>query len=187
MRLTLTTLTTAAALSLAACSNTEEPAQAGMTDSAMQASAPTAAQTPTDARSYVTMAGASDLFEIQSSELALEKSRNARVREFAQMMITHHRMTTEQVTAAARAAGMTPPAPQLNSMQRDMMTKLQSASATDFDRTYIEQQRQAHQMALALHQTYAARGDTPQLQQVARTAVPIIQQHIAKARDLNAA
>jgi len=148
---------------------------------------PAAQQTPTDATGYVAMAGASDLFEIQSSELALEKSQNDGVREFAQMMIEHHRGTTEQVTAAARAAGMTPGEPQLNSMQRDMMTQLQAASGADFDRTYIEQQRQAHQMALGLHRNYAERGDTPQLQETARSAVPIIERHIAALQDMNAA
>jgi len=192
MRLILTTLTTAAALSLAACGNAEEAGQTGTTGdtAAMQASPAAdtaAAQTPTDGQGYVTMAGASDLFEIQSSELALEKSQNAEIREFAQMMIDHHTKTTEQVTAAARAAGMTPSAPQLNSMQRDMMTQLQSASGADFDRMYIDQQRQAHQMALALHQTFAEQGDTPQLQEVARTAVPIIEQHMTEAQGLNAA
>jgi len=191
MRLKLITLTSIAALSLTACGSADEPAQDSMaTTPATQDTAaadPAATQTPTDANGYVTMAGASDLFEIQSSELALEKSQNADVRKFAQMMIDHHRKTTEQVTAAARAAGMTPAAPQLNSMQRDMMTQLQAASGTEFDRTYIDQQRQAHEKALELHRNYADQGDTPQLQEVARTAVPIIEQHITEARGLNAA
>ncbi|WP_235425350.1 DUF4142 domain-containing protein [Croceibacterium mercuriale] len=192
MRLIMTTLTAAAALSLAACGNTEEPAQGDTTGNSAETQAsmtaePAPAQTPTDSSGYLTMASASDLFEIQSSELALEKSQNAGVREFAQMMIDHHRKTTQDVTAAARAASLTPSTPTLNSMQRDMMTQLEATSGADFDRMYIEQQRQAHQMALALHSTYAEQGDTPQLQAVARTAVPIIQQHITEAQGLNPA
>ena len=78
--------------------------------SAMADAAP--AETPTDSASYLTMAGASDLFEIQSSELALEKSQNAGGREFAQMMIDHHRKTTQDVTAATdlRRCARTPAA-----------------------------------------------------------------------------
>ena len=190
MRLILTTLTTAAALSLAACGSSAEPDQddtTGNSAETQQSTAVAPAETPTDANSYLTMAGASDLFEIQSSELALEKSGNAGVREYAQMMIDHHRKTTQDVTAAARATSLTPSAPTLNSMQRDMMTQLQAASGADFDRLYIDQQRQSHQMALALHSTYAEEGDTPQLQAVARTAVPIIQQHITKVQGLTPA
>ncbi|WP_347303212.1 DUF4142 domain-containing protein [Croceibacterium sp. TMG7-5b_MA50] len=176
-----------AALSLAACGSAEEPAASPTAATGMAETSPTTSNgTATDAESYATMAGASDLFEIQSSQLALEKSQNAGVREFAQMMIDHHRKTTEQVTTAAREAGMTPAAPQLTSMQRDNMTGLQAASGADFDRIYLEQQRQAHQMALALHQEYAQDGDTPQLQEVARTAVPIIQQHMEQAQALTA-
>ena len=184
MRLTLTAL---ALLSLAARTNGEQAGRADMADGATMptSTAPSTAM-PTVAAGYLAMAGASDQFEIQSSTLALQKSQNSGVRMFAQMMIDHHRGTTEQLTTAARAAGMTPPPPQLNPMQRDMMAKLQAASGAAFDRLYIEQQRTAHQSALALHSTYADRGDTPQLQQVARAAVPIIQQHITEAGKLTA-
>lgn len=190
MRLT-PTLTSLAALSLAACGTAEEPADNNMmAENTMQEGAmatdAAAADTPTDAATYVSMAGASDMFEIGSSQLALQKSQNDDVKEFAQMMIDHHRKTTEQVATAAREAGMTPAEPQLNAMQREMMTNLESAYGAEFDRTYIDQQRQAHQKALALHRTYAERGDTPQLQEVARTAVPIIEQHIAEAQELSA-
>lgn len=58
---------------------------------------------------YRQMALISDSFEIQSSTLALERSRNPRVRRYAQMMIEHHSMTTQMLLPAARvgAAGGT--------------------------------------------------------------------------------
>lgn len=49
-----------------------------------------AAPTAASAQDYATMAGASDLFEIQSSQLALEKTQNAQVRELAQMLVTDY-------------------------------------------------------------------------------------------------
>jgi len=137
-------------------------------------------QTPTSALSYVAMAGASDLYEIQSSSLALQKAQDPQVRAFAQMMIDHHTGTTRQVTAAAQAAGLNPPPPSLMPMQANMIDQLRQAPAGSFDRTYIDQQRTAHRMALALHRTYAERGDTPQLRSAASGAVPIVQQHIER-------
>ncbi|WP_294271978.1 DUF4142 domain-containing protein, partial [uncultured Sphingomonas sp.] len=59
------------------------------------AATPVAAQTPpppppaaakAQAAAYVRAAGMSDLYEITSSKLALQKSRNDDVRRFAQMM-----------------------------------------------------------------------------------------------------
>jgi len=131
------------------------------------------------------MASASDLFEIQSSQLALTKAQRPEVRQFAQMMIDHHTQTTAALTQAATASGMTPPPPALMPMQRQMMTELQAASTANFDQTYLRQQVPAHEMALALHQNYAARGDTPALKTTAAAAVPIVQQHLAQAQQLS--
>lgn len=141
--------------------------------------------TPEDRAGYTAMAGASDLFEIQSSQVALSRSQNAQVRQFAQMLITHHTQTTAALTAAAAASGMTPPAPMLMPMQQRMMQELQGAPAGSFDRVYLRQQVPAHEMALALHQNYAARGDATPLRGAAAAAVPIVQQHLAQARQMD--
>jgi putative membrane protein len=139
--------------------------------------------TPTDRAGYVQMAAASDLFEMQSSNLARTRAQSPDVRQFAEMMIADHTQTTAQLTAAANAAG-TPPDPRLLPMQVDMMNQLQGASAADFDRVYMTQQVQAHEMALALHSNYARSGDNANLRSVAATATPIIEHHLGRARQL---
>lgn len=57
-------------------------------------SAPAVAQTM-DSQTFRAMAMQSDAFEIASSRLALERSRNPAVRSYAQMMIKDHGMTSE--------------------------------------------------------------------------------------------
>lgn len=138
--------------------------------------------TPTAAMPYVMMAGASDLYEIQSSQMAAQRATRPELRQYAQMLIQHHQMTSRQVMAAARASGLNPPPPRLMPMQRDMLAQLRAASGADFDRVYIGQQVQAHEMALALHSTYASSGDRPPLRTVAGTAVPIVTQHLQEAQ-----
>jgi len=168
----------AAAVCLASC------AASGMdeTSAARSAAAITADATPTAAMPFVMKAGASDRYEIQSSQLALQKAHSADVRQFGQMMIEHHSMTTQQVTAAAEAAGLIPPPPQLEPHQARMIGELQPLSGADFDRAYLRQQRIAHEMALALHGNYAERGDTPSLRQAAAAATPIVRQHLERIR-----
>ena len=131
------------------------------------------------------MAAASDLFEIQSSQLALTKAQNPAVRDFARMMVEHHTNTTNQLMSAAQASGMGMVTPQLMPMQQQMMTRLEAASGKAFDRTYMRQQVTAHEMALALHSNYAQNGDTPALKVVAAGAVPIVTQHLTQARTLD--
>jgi putative membrane protein len=137
--------------------------------------------TPNQRSAYVEMAAASDLYEIQSSQLALSRARSSELRTFAQMLIDHHTATTRQLTAAATAAG-TPPSPSLMPMQAEMIAELQGANGAAFDRLFIQQQVKAHQMALALHSNYASNGDTPALRTVAAAATPIVRQHLERAR-----
>lgn len=70
-------------------------------------------------------------------------------------------------------------------MQQRMLEDLQRASGAAFDSAFVRQQVQAHEMALNLHRNYAGRGDTPALRQTAAAAVPIITQHLDRARQLD--
>lgn len=150
-------------------------------DPAGQASSPA---TPSAAPDYVAMAGSSDLYEIESSRLALARATTPGVKQFAQMMIDHHMMTTQQVTAAARSAGMSPPPPTLLPPQRAMLDALQPVQGQNFEREYLDQQRNAHRMALELHQNYARNGDVAQLREAASKAVPVVQRHIQQLQTM---
>lgn len=129
------------------------------------------------AMEFVSMAGASDLYEIQSSQLLLQTSQNQDLRRFAQMMIDHHTMTTRTVTEAARSAGMTPPPPRLDPMRAEMIRQLQAAQGPARDALYVQQQVEAHRLALQLHGAYADNGDRPELRTAAATAVPVVSRH----------
>lgn len=134
--------------------------------------------TPEGRMAYVEMAASSDMFEIQSSQMAMSRAQNPAIRSFAEMMIRDHTNMSQQLMAAARAAGSPPMMPQLMPMHADMLARLQARSGAEFDREYSRQQLMAHQEALALHSNYSARGDTPALRVVAASAVPTITQHL---------
>ena len=140
---------------------------------------PPPAEARTQAMPYVMAAGMSDLYEINSSQIALQKSQDPAVRKFAQMLITHNQKTTAATVKAAQRAGLTPMPPALDAGATASINELQTASAADFDRLYLGQQGLAHQAALDLHQTYATSGDKAPLRTSARAAVPIVKQHIA--------
>jgi putative membrane protein len=166
---------------------------ASMSLALMSVALPALAQTPpppppaeakTTAAPYVMAAGMSDLFEINSSQIALQKSQNADVRKFADMLIKHHQMTTAATMKAAQKAGMSPPPPALDAGATASINELQAASPADFDRIYLGQQVPAHEAALDLHKSYAMNGDQAALRMSAKSAVPIVQQHLDKAKKL---
>ena len=133
---------------------------------------------------FVAKAGASDLYEIQSSQIAVRRARDPRVRSFAPMLVMDHRRTTRQVTAAARAAGLRPRAPALEPRQRRMINELNRAPARPFDRLYLSQQIPAHEEALGLHRDYSRSGNVASLRRAATGAVPVVEAHLAEARRL---
>jgi putative membrane protein len=77
---TLLIAAAAAAAALSACSSMPTGAAAPIAAAAVD-------QAPPAGMDYVRMAGASDLYEIQSSQVLLQSSQNEELRRFAQMMI----------------------------------------------------------------------------------------------------
>lgn len=133
---------------------------------------------------FVMMAGASDLYEIQSSQAVLDTTRNPDIRRFAQMMVEHHTMTTQQVMDAARKDGLSPPPPVLDAKRAAMLSDLKGASGSARDRLYVQQQVMAHQEALTLHTNYSQNGDKPNLRTAATGAVPIVQRHLTEVQGM---
>lgn len=130
---------------------------------------------------YVMAAGKSDLYEINSSQIVLQKSQDPKVRQFAQMMIKHHQTTTAATMRAAKMAKLSPTPPTLDAGANASINEMQSAAPADIDRIYLAQQVPAHQAALDLHRSYAAGGDQRALRTTAKAAVPIVQQHLTAA------
>ena len=145
---------------------------------------PPPARPVTAAMPFLALAGEADVYEITSSQLAVMRSRNPQIRQFATMLIQHHTETSNNALAAARAAGIMAGPPVLGPVMRGQLDRLYAAGPGDFDGEYVRQQIPAHEQALALHTTYARSGDTPQLRQAAQGAIPIVEAHLAQARGL---
>jgi len=138
---------------------------------------PAAAQTMA-APDYVKNAGASDLFERQSSQIVLQTTANPKVKSFANMMLSAHAKSTADVKAAAARSRVKVAPPMLTAEQKDMIAKLRAQTGTARDATYIEQQKAAHEKALALQQTYAETGTAAPLKAAAAKIAPVVKQHI---------
>lgn len=151
-------------------------AMGGMNDSA-------AAAMP--AADYVTQAAASDMFEIRSSELAADKAESAEVKELAQMLITDHtRSSNELKTIAASMQPQLDVPAALPAAMQSQIDQLEGASGAEFDRLYATQQVQAHQQALDLHRRYAEAGDAAQLKTFAERTAGVIEGHLERAQQL---
>jgi putative membrane protein len=119
--------------------------------------------------------GSIDLFAIRSSELALQRSSSARVREFAQRMIADHKGTSAQLSLEGRRLNLLPSAT-LRPREQAMLDSLQASGR--FDAEYVRDQRIVHQRAVAIDAAYVANGRSPTLRPVAAAALPTEQRHL---------
>lgn len=174
-----------AALALAACGKKVEDtdmAAQGTPDANPMATVPTPAD-ETAAPDFVNKAAASDMFEIESSKLALTRSTTPAVRDFAQMMIDAHTATTAGLKDAIASSGqsLTPPA-SLPSDLQGKLDDLKKASDADFDKAYMDAQIDGHQAALNVLTRYETDGDVPALKTFAAETAPKVQSHLDKAK-----
>jgi putative membrane protein len=134
---------------------------------------------------FVTEAAQSDLFEIQSSKLALN-SADAPTKDFAQKMIDDHTKTTTELKGAVGKGEAQATLPtDMSSSQQSMLAKLRDLHGTDFDKQYHSDQVSVHKDAVSLFQRYGKDGADPQLKTWAATTSPALEHHLEMAQNLN--
>src|SRR5919107_2223587 len=143
---------------------------------------------PLFAPGFLWQAASANQFEIDSSQLALQASQNAAVRNYANLLISDHTRLGAQVTAAAQSAGLTMPPPGLLPAQQAALAQLQAAgTGPSFDMAYRQAQIDAHNQAITLMQNYSTSGHVPALRTAAGGAIPMMQMHLQQAQMLNVA
>jgi putative membrane protein len=126
---------------------------------------------------YVQNAATSDMFEIQTSQLALEKAAMPSIKTYAQMMIDEHGKSSAELKAAAGQAGIPAPAA-LPADKQAKVNALRSLSGAEFDRQYLADQRSGHQETLAKVNAYLAAAPAGPLKDHASKLTGVVQKHL---------
>jgi putative membrane protein len=137
------------------------------------------------AANFIDAAAMSDLFEIESSRILLIGSRHPQIREFAERMVVHHTVSTNELRIIPEAADRNPPA--LDQRHVSLLNLLRAAEGDLLDRTYVDQQIDAHEEAIVLYRTFAnAEQQVTPLRAFARKQLPLLEQHLVLAKALQA-
>jgi putative membrane protein len=165
----------AAALALA-------PAAFAVAPSAQQSTtappASTAMAPAASASTFVPTAASANLFEIESSQLALQRSQSPKVKDFAQRMVTDHNLAASKMKAALSEARIPAPPEKLDAKDQKVYDNLKAAKGAAFDKAYIEAQYNAHREAVSLFGSFAKNGDNARLKALAADLLPTLQGHL---------
>jgi len=173
-------------LVIPACSESQPPSTVGRSE-APQSQAPTTvgAASAISMANFVKTVAISDMFEIESSQLALSKQPDDDTQPFAQKMVQDHQMTSHELKALVDSGKVKATVPtMLDTEHQKMLDDLRAKNGKDFDQAYDHIQQEAHQKAVDLFQIYSENGDNADLKQWAAKTLPHLKEHLAMAQKL---
>jgi len=135
---------------------------------------------------FVKEAAISDMFEIQSSQLAQERG-NTSEKQFAATMIKDHQKTSEDIKAMISSGDLKADLPTaLDSSHQSALDKLKSLKGSDFSSRYDSDQVSGHKDAVSLFERYAKGGENAKLKDWVDKTLPTLRHHLEMAQDLAA-
>lgn len=134
---------------------------------------------------FVTQAAISDLFEIQTSELALERA-DEPTKAYARKMIEDHRKVSDEMKSILQSGKVKAELPTaLDSTHQGKLDKLKGLNGADFTKQYHDDQVTGHKNASDLYKRYAEGGESPELKAFATKHKPHIDEHLKMAQELD--
>lgn len=127
-------------------------------------------------KEFVKKAASAGMYEVQSSQLALQKSNDDQVKSIAQHLIDDHTQANDKLKSLAQSDNITLPTQMLPEDQKNL-DKLQSKSGKDFDKTFLSQQKEGHKQVMDLFQREAQNGQDPGLKSFAQQTLPTLKMH----------
>lgn len=133
---------------------------------------------------FVREVSSSDVFEIESSKLALERGDDA-TKAFAQQMVTDHQKTSTELKQLVESGEVKATLDgKTSSAHQDMLDDLKKLQSAEFIEQYKEDQVSVHEDAVDLFQRYSESGENPALKAWAAKILPALQHHLKAAEDL---
>ncbi len=134
---------------------------------------------------------AANTADIEAGRLAASKSGNAKVKEFAQRMITDHGGVNTAATALVTKLGVTPEETATSRQQSDggaqVRQTLQGKTGVDFDRAYMANEVTYHQNLLgAIDSVLLPSVQNAELKALLTSTRPVVVAHLKSAQDLQA-
>lgn len=135
-------------------------------------------------KSFMTKAAEAGHAEIAASKVALEKSSNPAVKDFAQKMIDQHTTVNDELKQLASSKDVTLPT-EPSMAQRAKITVLEKLKGNTFDKRYASMIGvSAHEDAVKLFQKSSSSADDADVKSFAAKTLPGLKEHLQMGRDL---
>lgn len=130
-----------------------------------------------DDAKFATTAASGGMAEVALGKLALTKTSNASIKDFANMMVTDHGKANDELLAIAKTKNITLPT-EPDSTHIKKMDELQKLNGADFDKAYVSAMIDGHKKTLDLMNNEAKNGSDSTLKAFAAKTAPVVQSHL---------
>jgi putative membrane protein len=131
---------------------------------------------------FVSKAAQDGMTEVELGKVALDKSKDAKVREFAQRMVTDHGKANRELASIAKQKGIDAPQ-KLDTEHQNMVRKLEAQDGEAFDLEYSRHMNMDHDKAIDLFEATSKSSDTD-LAGFAKKTLPTLKEHKQMASKL---
>lgn len=131
---------------------------------------------PSDSE-FATKAAVGGMAEVEFAKLALTKTTDPQLKEFATMMVTDHGKANEELIAIAKMKNITLPTG-LDEAHQKKMTELTKKTGKDFDKAYTDAMVEGHKSTLDLMKNEAKNGIDNDLRSFATKTELIVKAHL---------
>src|SRR5262245_15891476 len=112
--------------------------------------------------------------EVKLSQLALQRSNNPKIKQFAQMIIDEHTRANNELT---KIAGVTSSAT-MNPIHTAIYNEISQKQGEEFDECYIVSQVLGHTEAVMCFGMQAKKGQKAELKEFAEKTLPTLKKHL---------
>jgi putative membrane protein len=133
---------------------------------------------------FVDFAAQTDMVEANLGQLAQDASQNQQVKDYGQMLVTDHTSDFHQLQDAAKQANLTVPDAIDAEHNKKMVDPFEKLKGAAFDKKYEAEMVEGHTKAIEVYKKEAADAENPSIKSYAETALPVLEKHLAGAKDL---
>ncbi len=135
-------------------------------------------------RSFIEQAASIGMAEVQTAQLAQQRSNSAQVKQFANRIIADHTQANVELLQLAQDQDMTLPE-QPSGKDTSSYRRLLGLNGASFDQAYAQAQVSEQQQNVALFRKEAQSGQDPAVKSFAQKTLPLLVQHLQLAQSLN--
>jgi putative membrane protein len=130
-----------------------------------------------DDAKFATAAANGGMAEVALGQLALTKTSNAAIKDFANMMVTDHSKANNELMAIAKTKNITLPS-EPDSVHMKKKDDLSNMNGADFDKAYVSAMIDGHKKTLDLMNDEAKDGKDADLKAFAAKTAPTVKMHL---------